>query len=81
MPNAAERGHARHGPDNQRHDARGDVADALDRRECPRIVWSDAEVAGGRGRHDEEADADRGDSDAGEDGEDNGRCCHEDSSG
>ena len=31
-----ERRHARHGPDDHRHDAGGDVADALDRRERPR---------------------------------------------
>jgi hypothetical protein len=62
----AERGHARHGPDDHRHDAGGDVADALDRCERPRVVWSDAEVAGCGGLYDEEAEADRGDGDAGD---------------
>jgi hypothetical protein len=41
----------------------------------------DAEVAGCGGRYDEEAETDRGDGDAGEDGEDDGRWCHQGSSG
>ena len=49
----------------------------LDRRQRPHVVRSDAEVAGRRSRCDEEAETDRGDGDAGEDGEDDGHWCHE----